>query len=72
MLALATAISYSRIYAGVHYPRDVAAGVILGIVCGWIGARWAISQRQCGRLGHPEKPQNTHEEISKVEYQLKG
>ena len=44
MLVLAAAISYSRIYVGVHYPADVAAGVFLGIVS---GAR--------GPLGDPTK-----------------
>jgi len=30
---LAGAIAYSRLYIGVHYPLDVAAGAIVGIVC---------------------------------------
>jgi undecaprenyl-diphosphatase len=30
---LAAAIAYSRLYLGVHYPLDVAAGAIVGIVC---------------------------------------
>jgi undecaprenyl-diphosphatase len=42
MLVLAAAISYSRIYVGVHYPTDVVAGVSLGIACGWIGA-WCVA-----------------------------
>lgn len=28
---LAAAIGYSRLYVGVHWPLDVAAGVVLGI-----------------------------------------
>lgn len=36
--AVATLIGLSRIYLYVHYPSDVAAGVILGILCGAIGA----------------------------------
>ena len=28
---LAAAIAYSRLYVGVHWPLDVAAGVVLGI-----------------------------------------
>jgi len=31
---LAGAIAFSRLYACVHYPTDVAAGVVLGIICG--------------------------------------
>ena len=31
---LAGAIAFSRLYACVHYPTDVAAGCLLGIVCG--------------------------------------
>ena len=39
MLVLAVAISYSRVYVGVHWPTDVAAGVALGTACGWLGAQ---------------------------------
>jgi undecaprenyl-diphosphatase len=34
MFAWAGAISYSRIYLGVHYPADVAGGALLGILLG--------------------------------------
>ena len=30
MLLWALLVSYSRIYVGVHYPADIAAGAILG------------------------------------------
>jgi len=30
MLVLAAAVSYSRVYVGVHYPTDVLAGRVLG------------------------------------------
>lgn len=33
---LAIAISFSRIYIGKHYPADVLAGAILGIIIGWL------------------------------------
>ncbi|CAA9289773.1 MAG: putative membrane-associated phospholipid phosphatase [uncultured Adhaeribacter sp.] len=38
----ATAISYSRVYLGVHFPGDVLAGALLGILLGWL----------CGLLFH--------------------
>ena len=33
-LALAAAISFSRVYVGVHYPGDVVAGAALGVLVG--------------------------------------
>jgi undecaprenyl-diphosphatase len=45
MLALAAAVSYSRIYVGVHWPTDVAAGVLLGLASGWVGFRLAFVRR---------------------------
>lgn len=34
----ALAMAASRVYLGVHYPSDVAAGVLVGVVCGVAGA----------------------------------
>jgi len=39
---LIAAISFSRIYLGVHYLSDVVAGVVLGAFCAWIGYRWFL------------------------------
>jgi undecaprenyl-diphosphatase len=36
-------VSYSRIYNGVHYPGDVAGGIIVGIFIGWMLARVYVS-----------------------------
>jgi undecaprenyl-diphosphatase len=45
-LALAAAVSYSRVYVGVHYPGDVLSGAIIGTSIGWlvtsIGFRFGI------------------------------
>lgn len=32
-------VSYSRIYAGVHYPSDILGGALLGVVLGYLVAR---------------------------------
>lgn len=37
-LALAAVIAFSRMYLYVHYPTDVLAGALLGIMTGWCGA----------------------------------
>lgn len=37
MYLWAAFVSYSRVYAGVHYPFDVLGGMVLGIILGLIG-----------------------------------
>jgi len=37
----AALIAYSQVYVGVHFPSDVVAGAFLGIVLGWMGARFS-------------------------------
>jgi undecaprenyl-diphosphatase len=34
LYAAAAAMALSRVYLGVHYPSDIAAGAVLGTVCG--------------------------------------
>lgn len=37
MLVLASLIAFSRIYLGLHYPSDVLAGILIGLVSAIIG-----------------------------------
>ena len=37
-MALAVAISYSRVYVGVHYPGNALGGALLGMSVGWLAA----------------------------------
>lgn len=39
LLALAAVVALSRVYLGVHYCLDIAAGAALGASVGWLAAR---------------------------------
>ncbi|MFD5648107.1 phosphatase PAP2 family protein [Streptomyces sp. NPDC127039] len=47
--ALASAVGYSRVHTGVHYPGDVAAGAVLGIA----SAAAALAAAAPARVGQP-------------------
>jgi undecaprenyl-diphosphatase len=36
ILFWASAVAYSRVYLGVHYPGDIIGGAFLGISVGWV------------------------------------
>ena len=43
VMALACLMAFSRLYVGVHYPSDVAAGLLLA----WVGSSfvWRLGRR---------------------------
>lgn len=44
---LAALISFSRIYLGRHFPSDVLAGILLGLLIGFFSLKWSLRLRQC-------------------------
>jgi undecaprenyl-diphosphatase len=69
-LPLAAAISYSRIYVGVHWPTDVAAGMLLGLASGWAGARLALRRWRRKAVNRTAKEPEGVEAAPEVEYVL--
>jgi undecaprenyl-diphosphatase len=48
MFVWAFIMCYTRIYLGVHYPGDILAGSLVGLLAGWAGYRfslWLIQRR---------------------------
>jgi membrane-associated phospholipid phosphatase len=37
LYAIAVLVGFTRVYLGMHYPRDVIAGAILGLLWGGLG-----------------------------------
>ncbi len=37
---LASMIAFSRMYLQVHYPSDVACGIIIGMICGYVSVKY--------------------------------
>lgn len=52
-IVIATAVAYSRVYIGVHYPLDVIAGAALGV--GFGAGASVLARRSLGRLSSRRK-----------------
>ena len=39
VLVLAVMIAFSRMYFYVHYPTDILGGAVVGVLCGYLGAK---------------------------------
>ncbi|MER7251277.1 phosphatase PAP2 family protein [Kribbella sp. NPDC000426] len=50
---MASAVAFSRVYTGVHYPSDVLVGVAVGAVFGRLAARLAVRLRP--PASHPRR-----------------
>jgi undecaprenyl-diphosphatase len=50
----AFAMTYTRLYLGVHYPGDILVGGVIGITCGWLG--YAIQSNVMVRVEKKRTP----------------
>ena len=68
MLALAAVISHSRVYVGVHWPTDVATGVLLGLSSGWVGFHLVFRRWSREPLKSSPKRTEQPEKVPQVQY----
>lgn len=58
LLAVAVLIGVARVYVGVHWPGDIAAGAMIGLLAGWLAACtvpwWTGLQRWGSRFLPPQ------------------
>lgn len=50
----AFAMTYTRLYLGVHYPGDILVGGVIGITCGWSG--YAVQSTLMARVEKKRTP----------------
>jgi undecaprenyl-diphosphatase len=36
---VAALMAFSRLYLYVHWPTDIVGGIVVGWLCGWLGAK---------------------------------
>jgi len=53
-IVIALVVAGSRVYLGVHYPTDVAAGLTVGWVWSWL----LVGQAQMGDVGPVDRPRS--------------
>jgi membrane-associated phospholipid phosphatase len=53
LVLLAAWVAFSRAYIGAHWPLDVLAGVLLGLLSGWLAYRLSAARRSRGVLRRP-------------------
>ena len=50
-VVLAVLMGLSRLYVGVHFPTDVAAGAVIGALCAWAAWRaWEAYEERKNRV----------------------
>jgi undecaprenyl-diphosphatase len=44
-LLMATAVAWSRLALGLHFPSDVLAGAVVGVACAWVSGHFLTRMR---------------------------
>lgn len=59
--AVASVMTYTRLYLGVHYPLDLICGMAIGFGAGYLGWKVLIlGQKKLGITGSPEPDSTVH------------